>query len=86
MEKERREHDLKIVSEMFDAVLNQDKKAEFRKDDRGFAVGDVLLLREIDEDGEYTGNFLRRRITHILRAPWSGFPEGYAMLSIDRIS
>lgn len=39
-------HDLKTAPEHFAAILSGLKTAELRKDDRNFAVGDTLLLRE----------------------------------------
>lgn len=41
-------HALKTAPEHFQALMDGTKTAELRKDDRGFAVGDVLLLCEWD--------------------------------------
>jgi hypothetical protein len=43
-------HDLKTHPEHFDAVERGEKTAELRRDDRGFEVGDALLLRRWDPE------------------------------------
>ena len=76
-------HHLKILPEYFQAILDGAKTDELRQeDDRTFAVGDVLVLREWDrnewqgEDGlmyrigsGYTGRSLTREVTYVLRDP-----------------
>lgn len=57
-------HDLKISPEYFDAVAQDVKPFEVRKNDRPFSVGDVLCLREWD--GLYTRRTTRKVITYIL--------------------
>ena len=39
-------HELKIHPIQFEAVMTGKKHHEFRRDDRGFKVGDHLILRE----------------------------------------
>ena len=46
-------HDLKILPEYYDAVDKGVKTYELRFDDRNYAVGDMLILREW-ENGQYT--------------------------------
>ena len=87
-------HDLKTDSEVFDAVARGEKTFEIRIDDRGFAVGDCLLLRRTLHTGEqmhfgsplvYTGEYVTRTITHILRGPIYGLRSGWAILSLGRV-
>ena len=75
--------DLKIVQPHFDGVASGRKKAELRKDDRDFAVGDMLILREW-KNGQYTGRRLTATITHILK-DFVGLTDGWAVLSIKKI-
>lgn len=66
-----RTHDLKVSVEFFDPLERGDKPFELRLNDRDYAVGDVLWLREWDGWGEtYTGRECRRRITFVLAGAW----------------
>jgi hypothetical protein len=79
-------HELKIWPQWFDAVRQGLKTYEVRKDDRGFSVGDILVLEEFKPGvGAYTGRTLERRITHILRGNDGeavGLREGYCVVGI----
>lgn len=77
-------HGLKIGPLYFNAVSNGEKKAELRINDRNYQCGDFLLLREWA--GEYSGNKLVVRVTHIL--PLEGFVSvggNWVMMSIAHI-
>ena len=79
-------HDLKILPEHFQAVWDGRKRAELRKDDRGFEVGDILALREWNGEA-YTGSGIAVRVTHILRnCPEYGLADGFCILSIKPLS
>ncbi|EOF9286734.1 DUF3850 domain-containing protein [Serratia marcescens] len=41
-----KKHELKILPEHFAAVVSGEKKAEFRINDRGYSVGDLVCLFE----------------------------------------
>lgn len=78
-------HELKIWPPYFDAVMSDRKTCELRKNDRGFHVGDTLLLREWDPKVQgYTGAQQLVVITHITQEVY-GLMEGYCVLSIRRI-
>ena len=57
-------HDLKILPEYFDAVQSGIKNFEIRKNDRGYKVGDILLLREWYR-GKYTGRQICKKVQYI---------------------
>lgn len=75
-------HDLKCWPEHFQALWDEAKTAELRKDDRPYAVGDTLRLHEYEPmRGTYSGRVITTPITHIVRGgPW--LAEGYVMLSL----
>lgn len=84
-------HELKIWPESFLPIIKDQKLAEFRKDDRDYRVGDVLHLREWQPEdalkahpaAHYTGREAMLSVTHIVRGPDFGVPDGYAMLSFE---
>jgi hypothetical protein len=61
------EHELKTWPPYYDALVDGSKTFEYRLNDRGFHVGDVLYLREWEpQDGFYTGRSMRRPVTYML--------------------
>jgi hypothetical protein len=76
-----RVHELKTFPEYFASVLDGSKPFEVRNDDRGFAVGDALHLREYETTSGYTGREIRKRVCYVLR----GYPElkdGFVVLGL----
>jgi hypothetical protein len=94
------EHGLKCWSNFYDAIADGTKTFEWRFDDRGFEVGDVLVLRrqvywdyglagkgwEPDRmpGSEYKLVEQRVRVTYILRGQF-GVPPGFCVMGIARI-
>jgi len=80
------EHVLKIAPVWFAAVVTGAKTAEVRRDDRGYEVGDTLILHEWDGTGE-TGRTCRVLVTHVLRSDDVPhlLPPGVAVLSVQRL-
>ena len=76
-------HELKLRREFFDYVRFGVKKFEIRKDDRGFNVGDTLVLKEIDEAGNETGRYLLRKVVYIYRGEFC--LPGYCVMSISAL-
>lgn len=70
------QHELKTWPEFFQAILEGRKPFEYRLNDRGYQVGDVLVLREfvppvhddagVAEGGYYTGRDLWKIVTYVL--------------------
>lgn len=72
-------HELKILSEHFWPVVDGLKKAELRKNDRDFKVGDILALYEWN--GDYTGERVDKIIVHI--ADVGAYIPGYVLISME---
>lgn len=80
-------HDLKIWPEFFSRLESGEKRFEIRKNDRGFSVGDTLLLREFEPvrgrpggDGTYTGN---RAMAHVLYLTNFCCESGHICMQLD---
>jgi ParB family chromosome partitioning protein len=87
-----KEHSLKIWPSYFDAIKSGAKTFEYRKNDRDFAVGDVLLLQEYDPIRGvsvpglgYTGRRLTAKITYVAQGVF-GIPDGYCVMSIADVA
>jgi hypothetical protein len=92
-------HPLKCWPGPFTAMMLGDKTCEYRKNDRDFQVGDVLVLEEYCPEVPglemknvgYTGRRLYVRATHIVglmpqERTAFGIPEGYVVMSVVRIT
>lgn len=87
-------YELKTNPQFFSMVFAGMKTFEVIKDDRGFKIGDELLLKEFvpkgfyDDglnDDKYTGRILHRRIDYILKGGQLGIEDGYVVLAISRV-
>lgn len=90
-----RTHKLKTWPEPFSAVEAGRKRYEIRTDDRGYAVGDWLLLCEWDptthdeiwrkyEARGFTGREVLVRVTYMTPGGAWGLPEKLCVMSIER--
>jgi hypothetical protein len=78
-------HWLKTWPEYFEAVFNGSKPFEVRRDDRGFAVGDTLVLQEYHPSNGYTGRLVGREITYILPGGDFGIEPGFVVLGLKKM-
>lgn len=79
-------HRLKTWPDYFRPVMRGEKTFEIRKNDRGFAVGDVLLLEEYEQfsdgRGQYTGQRAAVDVTYIVADSSWNLP-GFVVMSIQ---
>lgn len=79
-------HELKCWPEPFRALWHGSKTHEVRFDDRGFKVGDTLVLRQWDpKTRRYNDGVcgeLYKQVTYISRGPDFGLPEGLVVMSV----
>ncbi len=75
-------HELKTWPESYQAILDDIKRYEIRKDDRPFAIGDKLHLREWDPSRTcYTGRELTTEVTYLTREAF-GIPAGIVVMGV----
>lgn len=74
-------HEWTVSPEDFDAITSGKKKFEICKQDWNFTVGDLLILRERQQEAA-TGDRYYVRITYITHA---GQPDGQVILGIEAI-
>ena len=85
-------HELNTDPEAFDAVVEGRKNFEIRYDDRGYQVGDQLILLKTRYTAEemkrgysleYTDRAYGMRVSYITRGPCCGLAEGWVIMSIE---
>lgn len=77
-------HTLKTVQPYFGDVKTDRKRFEVRRDDRGFRVGDLLILAEWD--GNWTGQDCVREVTYVLRDGEDfGVQSGHVVLGLRKL-
>lgn len=79
-----RMHCLKTWPEFFREVRAGNKTFEVRRDDRGFRVGDVLVLQEWDRHAQqYTGDMTARRVSYLLEGEPFGIVRGFVVMGLE---
>ncbi len=78
------EHFLKTWPRYFRDLRNQTLTFCMRRNDRGYAVGDVLHLREfVPETSEFTGETELRRVTYVMPGGEHGIHPDYVVLGLE---
>lgn len=55
----------KILPEYFQLILDGKKTFELRLNDFDISEGDVLVLKEWDNNGSYTGRVIEKKVGHV---------------------
>ena len=79
-------HELKCWPPFWRDVVDEAKTFEIRKNDRGYQVGDVLVLNEFVRDvlgGRYTGASVRVRVNYMISGGF-GLETDYVVMGIKR--
>lgn len=75
------EHELKIHPRYLDDVISGRKTFEIRRDDRGYQIGDTLVLKGWDGIS-YSGKAVRAQVTYMIDDRFTGLMPGYAVMGI----
>ncbi|AGC43281.1 hypothetical protein MYSTI_01952 [Myxococcus stipitatus DSM 14675] len=79
-------HDLKTWPPYFQDVMTGVKSFELRENDRDFAVGDTLCLREWDPQvSQYTMRAVTRRVVYVLPGGAFGLASTHVILGLGSI-
>ena len=73
-------HQIRIGTTFFNDVCSGGKSFELRKNDRGYAKGDILEMMEFT-NGKYTGRSVKVHVTYILE-DFTGLKEDYCIMAI----
>lgn len=75
-------HKLKTWPAYFTAVVRGDKTFEVRKNDRGFKVGDFLVLEEYYIDTQtYSGRVLVKEVSYLMQGEF-GLPPDTCIMGL----
>lgn len=82
-------HELKTWPSFFEAVERGTKTFECRKNDRDFAPGDTLILKEYDpakevaiDEWKFTGRTLTRTVGFVVYGGIFGIARGHCVMSL----
>ena len=79
-----------VIVELFEKVLSGKKKFDLRLDDMEIEEGDILVLKEIDSERNFTGREIEKQITFVVRTKdldyWSEEEKnkkGFVVMSLE---
>lgn len=75
-------HELKTWPEPFEAVWDGRKTYEIRNNDRGFVIGDTLVLREWHKDRGYSGRVVKAKVSYATPGGEWGLPSGVVVMAL----
>jgi hypothetical protein len=76
-------HELKCWPEYFTEIQKRSKTFEIRRNDREFALGDTLILKEWIPDKQcFSGKFVERKVTYVFPEGHFGLDKKYIIMSI----
>ena len=76
-------HLLKILPEYFKEVVKGTKTFEVRKNDRGFRVGDILVLAEYCISIQsFTGRVCEKKVSYILKGGSFGVDKNFVVMGL----
>lgn len=79
-------HELKCWPPHFAAIRSGDKSFEIRRNDREFAVGDTVVLKEFSPlDTTFTGQTETRLITFLLSEEEFGVVHGFVVIGFGHV-
>lgn len=74
-------HELKITNLQFDQLAIGKMRAQVRYNDRDFAAGDMLILKEWEPViKKFTGRTLPAKVLHVWKG--DGLAEGFVLLTV----
>ena len=79
--REPKTHEVKLAASWWNDITSGKKRFELCKNDRGYKVGDKLLMQEYAA-GAFTGRTILADITYMLEE-YTGLTEGYAILGVE---
>jgi Domain of unknown function (DUF3850) len=77
-------HKLKTWPRFYQQVAIGYKQFEVRRDDRGFQVGDILILEECDEKNGYSGAAVAFEVSYLMRGGMFGLKKGFVAMSLGK--